>query len=403
MKKFLRITAALAAVFAMVNFVACKDDDDDGDDGNGFENTYWVLEDIVDEDDGYTLTSSAVGYVHIKDGTTGTIYETSDDMLEQADTELITGGVTASKEVAYDKTSNFTYTIEGSAIKITYKDETGKDVSLNVTVAEDKNSFSYTEGEGEDAYTLTYKKAPEAPKAAKVTYTVKTAAPADPETPTEPAPKYSFTADMTKLGTTIEGIVAATEDSSGKAKLTVSEETVFDGSAVLYSRSEGKLIRRKAGETYSINYGNSSLAKAGASGNGQFTAEEAAVGSTIDFGQKIGEAQNRDGYVGVDLTKVETLTADKDVKITFSFYTVANKDCSDDCGVVAVVDANGRVLASKTGLKLKTGAGSGDVETVEVTVKGQTQAYLLFSRNGCTKSGKGSGGIDVTGITVAEL
>ena len=175
----------------------------------------------------------------------------------------------------------------------------------------------------------------------------------------------------------------------------------------MYSRSEGKLIRRKAGETYSINYGNSSLAKAGASGNGQFTAEEAAVGSTIDFGQKIGEAQNRDGYVGVDLTKVETLTADKDVKITFSFYTVANKDCSDDCGVVAVVDANGRVLASKTGLKLKTGAGSGDVETVEVTVKGQTQAYLLFSRNGCTKPDKNgeiksSGGIDVTGITVVE-
>lgn len=177
MKKFLRITAALAAVFAMVNFVACKDDDDDGgDEGTGFENTYWVQEDVVvGEED--PLTFVAVSYVHIKDGTTGTIYQTSDDTLDSAVEELITAAETGSKEVAYDENSNldFTYAIEGSAIKITYKDETGADVSLNVTVAADKNSLSYTDDEGD---TLTFKKAAEAPKAAKVTYTVKTADPA---------------------------------------------------------------------------------------------------------------------------------------------------------------------------------------------------------------------------------
>lgn len=217
------------------------------------------------------------------------------------------------------------------------------------------------------------------------------------------AEAYSFTADFTKLNTTITGITVAAEDAKGKAKLKATEEVAFDEVAVLYSRSEGKLIRRAAGDTYSINYGNNSLAKAGASGNGQFTAEEAEVGKTIDFAQKIGDTQNRDGYVGVDLSKKSSIAATADVKVTFDFYTVANKDCSDDCGVVAVVDADGKVLASKTGLKLKTGAGSSEKETIEVTIKGGTKAYLLFSRNGCTKGGSSSGGIDVTGIKVEEL
>lgn len=216
------------------------------------------------------------------------------------------------------------------------------------------------------------------------------------------AEAYSFTADFTKLNTTITGITVAAE-SSGKAKLTATEEVAFDEVAVLYSRSEGKLTRRAAGDTYSINYGNSSLAKAGASGDGQFTAEEAEVGKTIVFTQKINDAQNRDGYVGVDLSKKSSIATTADVKVTFDFYTVANKDCSDDCGVVAVVDADGKVLASKTGLKLKTGAGSSEKETIEVTIKGGTKAYLLFSRNGCTKKGKSSGGIDLTGIKVEEL
>ncbi len=214
---------------------------------------------------------------------------------------------------------------------------------------------------------------------------------------------YSLTADFTKLNTTITGITVAEEDTNGKAKLTATEEVAFDEVAVLYSRSEGKLIRRVAGDTYSINYGNSSLAKAGASGDGQFTAEEAEVGKTIVFTQKINDAQNRDGYVGVDLSKKSSIAATADVKVTFDFYTVANSKCSADCGVVAVVDADGKVLASKTGLKLKTGAGSSEKETIEVTIKGGTKAYLLFSRNGCTKSGKSSGGIDLTGIKVEEL
>lgn len=216
------------------------------------------------------------------------------------------------------------------------------------------------------------------------------------------AEAYSFTADFTKLNTTITGITVAAE-SGGKAKLTATEEVAFDEVAVLYSRSEGKLIRRVAGDTYSINYGNSSLAKAGASGDGQFTAEEAEVGKTIVFTQKINDAQNRDGYVGVDLSKKSSIAATADVKVTFDFYTVANSACSADCGVVAVVDADGKVLASKTGLKLKTGAGSSEKETIEVTIKGGTKAYLLFSRNGCTKGGKSSGGIDLTGIKVEEL
>ncbi len=161
------------------------------------------------------------------------------------------------------------------------------------------------------------------------------------------------------------------------------EEVAFDEVAVLYSRSEGKLIRRVAGDTYSINYGNSSLAKAGASGDGQFTAEEAEVGKTIVFTQKINDAQNRDGYVGVDLSKKSSIAATADVKVTFDFYTVANSACSADCGVVAVVDADGKVLASKTGLKLKTGAGSSEKETIEVgrgylSILGYSQMFMCL-------------------------
>ena len=79
------------------------------------------------------------------------------------------------------------HTIEGSAIKITYKDEAGKDVNVTATVAEDKTSFSLTDKDEEtgEEYTMTYKKAAAAPKAATVTYTVKTES-AEPVT-------YSFT------------------------------------------------------------------------------------------------------------------------------------------------------------------------------------------------------------------
>lgn len=301
-------------------------------------------------------------------------------------------------------TTAATITVEG---KKDGKDATGT-VTFSITVAE-TGKITTTTPSGE----LTAKEDPVVPPATKYTcdgcgteYATeeeKSNCAKQEGCPKYVAVPYSLTADFTKLNTTITGITVAEEDTKGKAKLTATEEVAFDEVAVLYSRSEGKLIRRVAGDTYSINYGNSSLAKAGASGDGQFTAEEAEVGKTIVFTQKINDAQNRDGYVGVDLSKKSSIAATADVKVTFDFYTVANSACSADCGVVAVVDADGKVLASKTGLKLKTGAGSSEKETIEVTIKGGTKAYLLFSRNGCTKGEKSSGGIDLTGIKVEEL
>lgn len=379
MKKFLRITAALAAVFAMVNFVACKDDDDDdGDEGNGFENTYWVLEDIVDEDDGYTLTSSAVSYVHIKDGTTGTIYETSDDTLEQADTELITGGVTASKEVAYDATTSFTYAIDGSAIKIKYKDETGKDVSLNVTVAEDKNSFSYTEGEGEDAYTLTYTKVSEAPKAAKVTYTVKIAEPGtdDPATP-DPDPIvpadpviYSFESGITADDVTNVGLAynSAKQTYDTPAVTELTEKLLANGATIGWKGSSTGTLRFRAAN------------------------EDPAVVTAVNYngGSKTDNLTTGvgtpDRYVKVPVKANQT--------ITVTYKVVTSSSATGDVGQIGLFDDSGAVVGTVTeGLKLKTGDGS--KETLTATAAADGNVKVVFSRNNA-----GGGGVDIYSIKV---
>lgn len=387
MKKFLRITAALAAVFAMVNFVACKDDDDDdGDEGNSFENTYWVLEDIVDEDDGYTLTSSAVGYVYIKDGTTGTIYETSDDTLEQADTELITGGVTASKEVAYDKdkTNNFTYTIEGSAIKITYKDEAGKDVNVTVTVAEDKTSFSLTDKDEEtgEEYTMTYKKAAAAPKAATVTYTVKTES-AEPVT-------YSFTG-LGFADFPAGSLAGKVGDKNDKTTVISSiEEAYSDGSTYLpylvANNSEGNELWDVKGAKIRCGSGHFKLRFAGDTKlascinyNGGATTDITDPTFTAVY---TGTSKTVDRYIMVPVTK--------NGKVTVSYKTVGSTKGSTTCQLG---------LFSKAGAAIKvdsvdtTTATEGTL-TADVTAAAE-EVYLVFSRNGA-----GGGGVDIYSIVV---
>lgn len=385
MKKFFKAASILAAVSMMFAFASCQQQDPETPTKSDPAPVFKAVTEVVD------LASLGV---------------TSITGVNIADTNIATAkaeGKTVIVTSVAKGTTAATVKVEG---KKDGKDATGE-VTFSITVAE-TGKITTTTPSGE----LTVTEDPVVPPATKYTcdgcgteYDTeeeKNNCAKQAGCPKYVAEAYSFTADFKKLNTTITGITVAAE-SGGKAKLTATEEVAFDEVAVLYSRSVGKLTRRVAGDTYSINYGNSSLAKAGASGDGQFTAEEAEVGKTIVFTQKIDDAQNRDGYVGVDLSKKSSIAATADVKVTFDFYTVANSACSADCGVVAVVDADGKVLASKTGLKLKTGAGSSEKETIEVTIKGGTKAYLLFSRNGCTKSGKSSGGIDLTGIKVEEL
>lgn len=377
MKKFLRITAALAAVFAMVNFVACKDDDDDdGDEGNGFENTYWVQVDDSKDEGGNTLTSSAVSYVHIKDGTTGTLYQASDDEVEQAASELKTAGVTGSKEVAYNENS-FTYAIEGSAIKITYKDKTG--VSLDLTVAEDKNSFSYT---NDKEYTMTYKKAAAAPKAATVTYTVKTES-AEPVT-------YSFTglgfADFPA------GSLAGKDgDKDDKTTVISSIEEAYSEKGIylpyiVANNSEGNELWDVKGAKIRCGSGHFKVRFAGDTKlascinyNGGAKVDISALTFTAVY---TGAEKTVDRYIMVPVTK--------NGKVTVSYKTVGSTKGSTTCQLG---------LFSKAGAAIKvdsvdTTTSTEGTLTADVTADAE-EVYLVFSRNGA-----GGGGVDIYSIVV---
>ncbi|MDD5789124.1 MAG: hypothetical protein PUE30_01150 [Spirochaetia bacterium] len=234
MKKFLRIAAALMAVFAMTNFIACSSGSDSDDSGTGgtetgsesggsgtggtetgggnggsetggtetggntgnenggdtggssgntgdsFENTCWVLDDEVWYTDGNcTITVSANSYVHIKDGSNGDVYFSNG--VSNAVTELLKAPAAAgSKTVTLEKGYSFTYVIEGTTVKFTFATEQGtgtKEAVLN----EDKTSFTITETEivdgEEETITMTYKKVASAPANATVTLTLKTTEP----------------------------------------------------------------------------------------------------------------------------------------------------------------------------------------------------------------------------------
>ena len=379
MKKFLRITAALAAVFAMVNFVACKDDDDDGDDGNGFENTYWVVEDVVyGSSDAYTLTASAVSYVHIKDGTNGSTYEMDNAKAKTEIAALFTAGVTASKDIPYSETEilNFTYAIEGSSIKITYKDEAGKDVNVTVTVAEDKTSFSLTDKDEEtgEEYTMTYKKVAAAPKAATVTYTVKTTGetpvePTEPETPAEPV-TYSFESGISAEDVNSVGLVYDTAkkvyNTPVAAELT--EKVLTSGATIGWKSSKAGTLRFRAASedpagVTALNY------------NG---------GSADDISASCGTP---DRYVKVPVKAGQT--------ITVTYKVVASSSLTEEAlGQIGLFDDSNAAVGTVTAdLKLKSDDGS--KKTLTATAAADGNVKVVFSRKGAT-----GGGVDIYSIVV---
>lgn len=109
----------------------------------GFENTYWVCEDVSYEDSGVKITLKNAQYIHIEDSTSGSIYIANVE-------DYLKGSVDAgTHSVSYpDKRVEFTYTVEGSNVTIKMGEET-----ITAVIAADKNSFSITEGSETNAFT----------------------------------------------------------------------------------------------------------------------------------------------------------------------------------------------------------------------------------------------------------
>lgn len=177
MKKMLRLAAAFAALAAMTSFIACSNDDDNGDDSskNGLENTYWAAEDIsVMETETVNITLKNAVYVHIEDSSKGTSYGAD---IESLDRDSLDVTKTDSVDVAYSSEKNtFTYVVDGSKITITskYTDDDGKEQTETIegTIASDKKSFTTTETDDGETVTVTYTKIDKAPANATLVITV---------------------------------------------------------------------------------------------------------------------------------------------------------------------------------------------------------------------------------------
>lgn len=176
MKKMLRIAAAFAAMFAMTSFIACSSDDDGGDDNkNSFENTYWAAEDVsqdVMENVNFTFKNAV--YIHIEDGSKGTVYTADVDSI---DYEKIDCTKNNSAALAYSSEKDtFTYVVAGSKITFTnkYTNDDGKEQTeiIEGTLSSDKKSFTTTETDDGETVTATYTRIDKAPTNATLVITV---------------------------------------------------------------------------------------------------------------------------------------------------------------------------------------------------------------------------------------
>lgn len=95
-----------------------------------------------------------------------------------------------------------------------------------------------------------------------------------------------------------------------------------------------------------------------------------------------------DRYCGFDASKV---SANAEITVTFDYDVKKSSSASSDTGALAIVDGTGKVLASKSGLKLQNGSDSGKI-SAKIAKDGK--AILYFSRGNA-----GGGGLDVTSIT----
>lgn len=195
----------------------------------GFENTYWVCEDVSYENSGVKFTLKNAQYIHIGDSTSGSIY------IANVEDYLKGKVVAGTHSVSYpDKGVEFTYTVEGSNVTIKMGEET-----INAVIAADKNSFTITDGSETHEYT----KAAAAPTEATVTVEVTAA----PSTGVNAAWDFNV-ASLTAVGL----------DLTNKVKPNADKEiavTSGSGATLTLLAQTGKSLKIQSAETGGLNVG----------------------------------------------------------------------------------------------------------------------------------------------------
>lgn len=195
----------------------------------GFENTYWVIEEVPYENSGVKITLKNAQYIHLVDSTSGSIY------IANVEDYLKGSVVAGTHSVSYpDKGAEFTYTVEGSNVTIKMGEET-----INAVIAADKNSFTITDGSETHEYT----KAAAAPTEATVTVEVTAA----PSTGVNAAWDFNV-ASLTAVGL----------DLTNKVKPNADKEiavTSGSGATLTLLAQTGKSLKIQSAETGGLNVG----------------------------------------------------------------------------------------------------------------------------------------------------
>ena len=170
--------------------------------------------------------------------------------------------------------------------------------------------------------------------------------------------------------TSLSSLVSNNADTYVKEK----SETTYDTATVLASTGTGSVLRIRAATKY-VNY---------VSGNYSTKTAPAVDDSVTD---------NATFYIGVDLSKLETLS--KTARVTFNFNSVGSTSAGNSPnGFAFIINNVGKVLAVLSDIDLSASTPySLYVDTNDLTSK----LKLYFSR-----ANAGGGGLNITGITVVD-
>ena len=170
--------------------------------------------------------------------------------------------------------------------------------------------------------------------------------------------------------TTLSSLITDNKDTYVREKA----EAIYNKATILASTGTGNVLRIRANTNY-VNYVNGNYAT--------ITAPE--VDTTV--------ADNATFYIGVDLSKIETLATK--ALISFNFNSVgSDKAGNKPNGFAFIINTDGKVLAVLSDIDLSASTPySISVNTTELTSK----LKLYFSR-----ANAGGGGLNITGITVID-
>lgn len=365
MKKITRIAALLATTALLFGAIGCSNDDDGGNSGNGGEKTDTVSPTSFELTSGadaesktFTLT---LGTTQINEAGVAAL-KADNDLTEQiANIVSPSSDITVSKiVVAKDATA----TELALSLTMASEAEAGTKGTLTLTLPAD-----FTENSNAIEKTLSYE--------------IKGSTPIAPDTDTPATAKtYDFVGlsasdfldangnAVSAWGNKASWTASATVNLPG-GTTTVKDATVF--CKVQTDASKQSLIRARTDDgskTTGLNY------------NG---------GANSDISNGIAIA-DLDRYISIPVDGAGTISAE----VTFK----GAKETDSTSGgpfQVAFVDADGNLLGSVVTDDVKASS----VKTVSGAVSAAGTVYLAFSRNGAKKGTSGTGGVDVSKITVA--